>query len=146
MATHKLLLLPGDGIGPEVMAEVKKLIAWMNSHGMGTFETEEGLVGGSCYDAHQVSITDATMARAHAADAIIFGSVGGPLTAAQGPRALCQSPPRRDLSGAGRRFGAQARTGRGPRHHHPSRAHRWRLFRRAEGHHRPGQRPEARGR
>jgi len=78
MATHKLLLLPGDGIGPEVMAEVKKLIAWMNSHGMGTFETEEGLVGGSCYDAHQVSITDATMARAHAADAIIFGSVGGP--------------------------------------------------------------------
>jgi 3-isopropylmalate dehydrogenase len=78
MAIHKLLLLPGDGIGPEVMAEVKKLVAWMNSHGMGTFETEEGLVGGSCYDAHQVSITDATMARAHAADAIIFGSVGGP--------------------------------------------------------------------
>jgi 3-isopropylmalate dehydrogenase len=78
MATHNLLLLPGDGIGPEVMAEVKKLIAWMNSHGMGTFETEEGLVGGSCYDAHQVSITDATMERAHAADAIIFGSVGGP--------------------------------------------------------------------
>ena len=78
MATHKLLLLPGDGIGPEVMAEVKKLIAWMNSHGMGTFETEEGLVGGSCYDAHQVSITDATMERAHAADAIIFGAVGGP--------------------------------------------------------------------
>jgi 3-isopropylmalate dehydrogenase len=34
MATHKLLLLPGDGIGPEVMAEVKKLIAWMNAHGM----------------------------------------------------------------------------------------------------------------
>src|SRR5471032_3349982 len=60
------------------MAEVKKLIAWMNSHGMGTFEIEEGLVGGSCYDAHQVSITDATMERAHAADAIIFGSVGGP--------------------------------------------------------------------
>jgi 3-isopropylmalate dehydrogenase len=78
MAIHKLLLLPGDGIGPEVMAEVKKLITWMNSHRMGTFEIEEGLVGGSCYDAHQVSITDATMERAHAADAIIFGSVGGP--------------------------------------------------------------------
>jgi 3-isopropylmalate dehydrogenase len=78
MATHKLLLLPGDGIGPEVMAEVKKLIAWMNGHGMGTFETEEGLVGGSCYDAHQVSITDATMAKAHAADAVLFGAVGGP--------------------------------------------------------------------
>src|SRR6195256_1705779 len=78
MATHKLLLLPGDGIGPEVMGEVKKLIAWMNSHGMGTFETEEGLVGGSCYDAHQVSITDETMAKAHAADAVLFGAVGGP--------------------------------------------------------------------
>ena len=78
MATHKLLLLPGDGIGPEVMAEVKKLIAWMNSRGMGTFETEEGLVGGAAYDAHKVAITDETMAKAHAADAVIFGSVGGP--------------------------------------------------------------------
>jgi 3-isopropylmalate dehydrogenase len=78
MPTHNLLLLAGDGIGPEVMAEVKKLIAWMNSHGMGTFETEDGLVGGSCYDAHQVSITDATMAKAHSADAVIFGAVGGP--------------------------------------------------------------------
>lgn len=78
MATYNLLLLPGDGIGPEVMGEVKKLIAWMNAHGMGTFATEEGLVGGACYDAHQVAITDATMAKAHAADAVIFGSVGGP--------------------------------------------------------------------
>src|ERR1700687_26504 len=78
MATHKLLLLPADGIGPEVMAEVKKLIAWMNTHGMGSFETEEGLVGGACYDAHKVAITDATMAEAHAADAVIFGAVGGP--------------------------------------------------------------------
>ncbi len=78
MASHKLLLLPGDGIGPEVMAEVKKLIAWMNAHKMGSFETEEGLVGGSCYDAHKVSITDATMEKAASADAVIFGSVGGP--------------------------------------------------------------------
>src|SRR4029078_7958126 len=78
MATHKLLLLPGDGIGPEVMGEVKKLIAWMNAHKMGTFETEEGLVGGCCYDAHKVAVTDETMAKAHAADAVIFGAVGGP--------------------------------------------------------------------
>jgi 3-isopropylmalate dehydrogenase len=78
MATYKLLLLPGDGIGPEVMAEVKKLIAWMNAHGMGTFETDEGLVGGACYDAHKVAVTDETMAKAHAADAVIFGAVGGP--------------------------------------------------------------------
>jgi isocitrate/isopropylmalate dehydrogenase len=68
MATYKLLLLAGDGIGPEVMAEVKKLITWMNARGMGRFETEEGLVGGTCYDAHKVAITDETMAKAHAAD------------------------------------------------------------------------------
>src|SRR4030081_106413 len=78
MATYKLLLLAGDGIGPEVMAEMKKLITWMNARGMGRFETEEGLVGGTCYDAHKVAITDETMAKAHAADAVIFGSVGGP--------------------------------------------------------------------
>jgi 3-isopropylmalate dehydrogenase len=78
MATYKLLLLAGDGIGPEVMAEVKKLITWMNARGMGRFETEEGLVGGTCYDAHKVAITDETMAKAHAADAVIFGAVGGP--------------------------------------------------------------------
>ena len=78
MANYNLLLLPGDGIGPEVMAEVKKLIAWMGAHRMGTFEIEEGLVGGSCYDAHGVAVTDATMDLAHAADAVIFGAVGGP--------------------------------------------------------------------
>src|ERR1700756_2422996 len=78
MATHKLLLLPGDGIGPEVMAEVKKLIAFMNARGEDRFETEEALVGGCCYDAHGIAVTDATMAKAHAADAVIFGAVGGP--------------------------------------------------------------------
>ena len=51
MARHTITLIPGDGIGPEVMTEVKKLIAWMNSHGMGTFATEEGLCGGCAYDA-----------------------------------------------------------------------------------------------
>jgi 3-isopropylmalate dehydrogenase len=78
MPTHKLLLLAGDGIGPEVMAEVKKLIGWMNARKMATFELDEDLVGGCCYDAHKVSITDATMAKAHASDAVIFGAVGGP--------------------------------------------------------------------
>ena len=78
MATHNLLLLPGDGIGVEVMAEVKKLIAWLNAHGLGTYETEEGLVGGAAYDTAKVAITDETMAKALAADAVIFGAVGGP--------------------------------------------------------------------
>src|SRR5258708_2266711 len=66
MATHKLLLLPGDGIGPEVMAEGKRLIDWLNAKGIASFETEQGLVGGSAYDAHKVSITDDTMAKAKA--------------------------------------------------------------------------------
>jgi 3-isopropylmalate dehydrogenase len=78
MPTYKLLLLPGDGIGPEVMAEVKKLIAWMNARGSTRFDTDEELVGGACYDAHKVAIRDETMAKAHAADAVIFGAVGGP--------------------------------------------------------------------
>src|SRR5216110_368902 len=78
MATHKLLLLPGDGIGPEVMAEVKRVVGWLNKQGIASFETEQGLVGGAAYDASKQSITDATMAQAKAADAVIFGAVGGP--------------------------------------------------------------------
>ena len=64
MATHKLLLLPGDGIGPEVMGEVKRLIDWLNSAGIAKFETDTGLVGGSAYDAHKVSISEGDMAKA----------------------------------------------------------------------------------
>ena len=78
MASHKLLLLPGDGIGTEVMAEVKRVIDWFGKRGIAKFETETGLVGGSSYDADKVAITDATMALAQAADAVIFGAVGGP--------------------------------------------------------------------
>ncbi len=78
MTPFNLLLLAGDGIGPEVMAEVKRLLAFYAKRGVADFQTEEGLVGGSSYDAHKVAITDATMAKAHAADAVIFGAVGGP--------------------------------------------------------------------
>ncbi len=78
MASYKFLLLPGDGIGPEVMAEVKKLIALFSDKKIARFDTEEALVGGCCYDAHKVAITEATMDKAQAADAILFGAVGGP--------------------------------------------------------------------
>ncbi|SHM99232.1 3-isopropylmalate dehydrogenase [Roseibium suaedae] len=78
MATHNLLLLPGDGIGPEIMVEVKKVISWFNAQGGDSFETDEGLVGGSAYDAHGVAISEEDMAKAMAADAVIFGAVGGP--------------------------------------------------------------------
>src|SRR3954466_1200714 len=82
MTTHKLLLLPGDGIGPEVMREVEKVIAWFRKAGVAAFETETDLVGGAAYDAHRVAISDAAMARAQAADAVLFGAVGAPKGAA----------------------------------------------------------------
>src|SRR5271165_1895882 len=78
MPTYKLLLLAGDGIGPEVMAEVKRLLGFYAKKGVADFQTEEGMVGGASYDAHQVTITEETMAKAHACDAVIFGAVGGP--------------------------------------------------------------------
>ncbi|ALA17649.1 MULTISPECIES: 3-isopropylmalate dehydrogenase [unclassified Chelatococcus] len=78
MASYNLLLLPGDGIGPEVMAEVEKLVGWFTKTGIARFETEKDLVGGCAYDAHGVAITDAAMDRAQAADAVLFGAVGGP--------------------------------------------------------------------
>jgi 3-isopropylmalate dehydrogenase len=74
----RLLLLPGDGIGPEVMAEVGRAIAWLGERrGLG-FATETALVGGASLDAHGVPLTDETLARAEAADAVLFGAVGGP--------------------------------------------------------------------
>lgn len=78
MSTRKLLLLPGDGIGPEAMAEVRKLIAFMNSAHGAKFEIEEALVGGCAYDAYGVPFSDDDMTRAQAADAVLFGAVGGP--------------------------------------------------------------------
>ncbi len=78
MTKRALFLLPGDGIGPEIMSEVRKLINWMNLD-LGTeFELEEGLVGGSAYDAHGAAISDEDMTKAAGADAVLFGAVGGP--------------------------------------------------------------------
>ncbi|MEL6977103.1 MAG: 3-isopropylmalate dehydrogenase [Pseudomonadota bacterium] len=74
----KLLILAGDGIGPEVMAEVKRVIAWFTeAKGLG-FTIEENLVGGAAYDAHGAPLSDATMAKAQGADAVLLGAVGGP--------------------------------------------------------------------
>nr|MDJ0614288.1 isocitrate/isopropylmalate family dehydrogenase [Rhizobiaceae bacterium] len=78
MASRKIFLLPGDGIGPEATAEVSKLIGWMNASVGSGFEVEEGLVGGAAYDAHGEAISDADMEKALAADAVLFGAVGGP--------------------------------------------------------------------
>ena len=78
MSDPTLLILPGDGIGPEVMAEVCKVIDWFAANGGPSFAVEEDLVGGVAYDAHGVPLTDATMDRAQAADAVLLGAVGGP--------------------------------------------------------------------
>ncbi|VVS99892.1 3-isopropylmalate dehydrogenase [Rhizobium sp. EC-SD404] len=78
MAHRTLFLLPGDGIGPEAMNEVRKLIAYMNDELGAGFETDEGMVGGCAYDAHGAAISEADMEKATAADAVLFGAVGGP--------------------------------------------------------------------
>lgn len=75
--TQEVLILPGDGIGPEITAEaVKVLEALKASDGLELNMTED-LVGGAAYDAHGVPLTDKTMAKAHAADAVLLGAVGG---------------------------------------------------------------------
>ncbi|MBV6657880.1 MAG: 3-isopropylmalate dehydrogenase [Devosiaceae bacterium] len=77
-ARSNILVLPGDGIGPEAMAEVDKIIAWTNAQGLTAIETEVDLVGGAAYDAHKAAISDAAMDKALTADAVLFGAVGGP--------------------------------------------------------------------
>jgi 3-isopropylmalate dehydrogenase len=77
-ANKRLLILPGDGIGPEVMDEVRRLIDWMAKRRAATFDVKEGLVGGAAYDVHGTPITDETMAQAMEADAVLLGAVGGP--------------------------------------------------------------------
>ena len=77
--THpSLLILPGDGIGPEVMAEVRRIITWMGDKRGIRFSVSEDLVGGAAYDVHGVPLSDATMAAAQGADAVLLGAVGGP--------------------------------------------------------------------
>src|SRR5689334_7492491 len=78
MTTYNLLLLPGDGIGPEVMGEVERIVGWINAQGLATINTETDLVGGCAYDAHGEAISDATMRKALTADAVMLGAVGGP--------------------------------------------------------------------
>ena len=75
---RKILLLPGDGIGPEVIAEVKKIIEWFNSNKSLDFEIDQDLVGGAAYDKHGTPITDEAFYKAQESAAVILGAVGGP--------------------------------------------------------------------
>ena len=75
---RKLLLLAGDGIGPEVVREVKKIIEWFNKNKSLDFKIEEGLVGGISYEKHKTPITDEVFYKALESEAVILGAVGGP--------------------------------------------------------------------
>jgi 3-isopropylmalate dehydrogenase len=75
---YNLLLLAGDGIGPEAVGEVKKIITWMNEHTSISFSTEDDHIGGCAYDAYGTPLADTTIEKAKQADAIILGAVGGP--------------------------------------------------------------------
>lgn len=78
MSSPTLLILAGDGIGPEVMTEVKRVIDWFGAkRGIG-FAVEEGLVGGCSYDQHGTPLTEQAMQRALEVDAVLLGAVGGP--------------------------------------------------------------------
>jgi len=73
-----LLIVAGDGIGPEVMSEVLRVIEWLDKRRGIPFEVTQGLVGGAALDAEDTPLSDATMAKALAADAVLLGAVGGP--------------------------------------------------------------------
>lgn len=78
IANKTILMLPGDGIGPEVMAQAKRVLGWLAETKRATFEITEDLVGGAAVDVHGVPITEATMEKALSVDAVLFGAVGGP--------------------------------------------------------------------
>ena len=73
----KILVLPGDGIGPEIVAEAVKVLSWVRDQGL-AIEWEEGLVGGAAYDETGSPLPEETLDKARAADAVLLGAVGGP--------------------------------------------------------------------
>ena len=77
-SNKKVLVLPGDGIGPEVMRETRKVMDWFGRRRALAFEVSEGLVGGASFEAHGTPLTDEVMAEAQRVDAVLFGAVGGP--------------------------------------------------------------------
>src|SRR4051812_28607418 len=76
--SYKILCLAGDGIGPEVMAETERVLNWLGRNRGLSFSVQRGLVGGAALDAEGEAVSEDTMRLAHAADAVLFGAVGGP--------------------------------------------------------------------
>ena len=77
-SNRKVLVLAGDGIGPEIMRQTLRVIEFFDQHRIVSFEITEGLIGGAALDESGVPLTDQTMAEALASDAVLFGAVGGP--------------------------------------------------------------------
>jgi 3-isopropylmalate dehydrogenase len=77
-ANKSLLILPGDGIGPEVMRQVRRVIEWFDRRRSVGFRLHEGLVGGAAYDAEGTPLSERTLELALAVDAVLLGAVGGP--------------------------------------------------------------------
>ncbi len=74
----KLLILAGDGIGPEVMRQVRRVIDWFDKRRAVSFDLEEDLIGGCAYEEYGVPLADKTLAKSKMADAVLLGAVGGP--------------------------------------------------------------------
>ncbi|MGH8525218.1 MAG: isocitrate/isopropylmalate family dehydrogenase, partial [Gammaproteobacteria bacterium] len=74
----KILVLPGDGIGPEITAQAVKVLGALRSHSGPEFEIEEALIGGAAADAAGDPLPEETLAKARQADAVLLGAVGGP--------------------------------------------------------------------
>ena len=72
-----ILFLPGDGIGPEIMEQVKRVIGWLAARGI-EIGIEEDLVGGAAYDRHGTPLTEETLEKARRIGTVMFGAVGGP--------------------------------------------------------------------
>ena len=162
MTTYNLLLLPGDGIGVETIAEVERIVDFFNKaeHRRNSPPSSD-LVGGAAY--RQARRADQRRRHGQGAEgrrghlrrrrrsevgrrALRHAPRGRAAAPAQGPRPVRQPAPGDLLSGAGRRLLAEARAGRGPRHHDRARADGRGVLRRAEGDRHPGERREARRR
>ena len=141
----KIAVLPGDGIGPEIVAQAVKVLQALQAHGV-KLEMEEAPIGGAGYDAAGDPLPEATLALARQADAVLLGAVGGPKYDTL-PRAM---RPEQGLLRIRKELGLfanlrpavlypelavastlQARGRRRPRHHDPARADRRHLLRAA---------------
>jgi 3-isopropylmalate dehydrogenase len=77
-SNREVLVLPGDGIGPEIMREVLRVVEFFDRHRIASFDISEDMVGGAAYDAYGTPLAEATLTKALAVDAVLFGSIGGP--------------------------------------------------------------------